>query len=153
MCAKVDVDDFASLSVLRWCLFKDGDRRYAYRFVTGLDGRRERRWMHRDILGVAPNPLLEVDHIDGDGLNNQRLNLRWTTKSYNQQNRRLSGGTSRLRGVRFKPNGRPWVAQIKHNGKLFHIGRYETETDAAVAYDTKAKELFGEHARTNFESC
>lgn len=109
--------------------------------------------MHRMIMN-PPEEML-IDHIDGDGLNNRRSNLRVCTHQQNMANQRLlSRNTSGYKGVYYggKPSGnskRPWCAKISDNNKSMHLGRYESREEAAQAYDSKALELYGEYAATN----
>lgn len=98
-----------------------------------------------------------IDHIDGNGLNNQKHNLRVATKQENAQNQRkcITTKTSIYKGVYLTKNiikGKTytrWYAQIGHNKKRIHIGSFKNETDAAKAYNQKALELFGEFAHLN----
>jgi len=104
--------------------------------------------MHRAILNAPPR--MDVDHINGNGLNNTRENLRLCTRSQNMMNQRLKGGTSRFRGVSWLKGGAKWHAQVRANGKRLHLGLFTDETEAAMAYDAAARELFGDFARLNF---
>jgi frataxin-like iron-binding protein CyaY len=104
--------------------------------------------MHRLILSVEDH----IDHIDGNGLNNQKLNLRVATYSQNAMNRRKKSHTSsRFKGVHFDSNTGKWRAQIQYKGKTFHMGSFDSEEEAATKYDLAAIDLFGEFARTNFD--
>lgn len=103
--------------------------------------------MHRLLMGF---PKGEVDHEDGDGLNNRRSNLRVATRRQNACNRRKADGTiSRFKGVSLTATGK-WRAYIAPDGKQRHLGHFIDERDAARAYDEAAIELWGEFARTNF---
>jgi hypothetical protein len=94
-----------------------------------------------------------TDHIDHDGLNNQRSNLRPATRSQNGANRRpVLGHSSQYKGVRWYPPRSNWCARIRCQGKLYHLGYFADEADAARAYDTAAREMFGEYASPNFPS-
>ncbi len=99
--------------------------------------------MHRLIMGIAC-PM--VDHIDGDGLNNQRSNLRIADPCGNAANRPSYIGRD-FKGI--VPCGKKWVAAIKHFGVRHHLGSFETKEEAARAYDLAATEIYGEFARLN----
>ena len=105
--------------------------------------------MHREILGLKPEDP-DVDHWDGDGLNNRRGNLRPCTKAQNCCNRGVSkNNLSGYKGVR--RSGTKWTARIRFKRKLKYLGIFPTAHDAASAYDDAAIELFGEFAWTNFK--
>jgi len=109
--------------------------------------------MHKELLGYKEG--FEIDHRDGDGLNNCRKNLRHATKSQNQGNAKMrSDNTSGYKGVSFEPQtrGKKWKAYIQHEGKRFTLGRHATAECAAMAYDAAAIRLFGEFAKINFPS-
>lgn len=94
-------------------------------------------------------PSDEIDHINGDRQDNRPLNLRVASRSLNCANRAPSGsGTSIYKGV--SRSGKRWMAQIKVKQKRLILGRYDSEVDAAKAYDMAAKVHFGEFARINF---
>jgi hypothetical protein len=102
---------------------------------------------------------MEVDHIDNNKLNNQKSNLRLATHHQNQFNSNLQrNNTSGYIGVVYHKNYKKnkiskmshWHARIKFNSKHISLGYYQTPEEAAKAYDKKAKELFGEFAKTNF---
>lgn len=104
--------------------------------------------MHQVILKLkAP---LEVDHRDGDGLNNTRSNLRPATRRENQGNSKKRTGTSKFKGVSYSSANAKWRSQIRVNGKNTFLGFYASETEAATAYDAEARTCFGEFAATNF---
>lgn len=109
-------------------------------------------YMHRLVMG---NPKGNIDHIDRNGLNNCRANLRICTQSQNGGNqavRKKPGKTSRFKGVYWKPamRERKWCAQIMKSRKHIYLGAFHDEEDAAHAYDYAAVKLFGQFARTNF---
>lgn len=106
-------------------------------------------FMHEAILGKKEGK--EIDHIDGNPLNNCRANLRHCTHSQNMQHQlHQKGRSSKYRGVSWSPRGRRWQASIGHHRKLFWLGYFDTEKEAAEVYDVKATKLFGEFARLNF---
>jgi len=98
-----------------------------------------------------PNPenKKQVDHIDRNKLNNHISNLRWATKSENQANR--SNVTRNYKGIycKNKCKRKKWVAQIRLNRKAYYLGTFKSEIEAALAYNKKAKEFFGEFALIN----
>ena len=99
---------------------------------------------------MRPPDGMVVDHIDSDGLNNQRYNLRVCTNAQNVQNQRIMrGGTSRFKGVCWDMVNKKWRAKLGMNGKTFELGRFKVEADAASAYDDAAEKYFGEFAYTN----
>ncbi len=151
--AIIDEGDWPLVEPHSWCALKGWQTWYA---VTWID--RRCVLMHRLLLG-APKGL-EVDHVDGDGLNNRRGNLRLVTKNQQQQNRPaqrrfkysvfkgVHGGfwkNGHGNGVRWK-----WYAQIRVGGR--NLRRYcASELDAARTYDAMARQHFGEFAKVNFE--
>lgn len=107
--------------------------------------------VHRIILErmvgypLSPNEL--TDHINGDGLDNRRSNLRLATPAQNPRNRKLqSNNTSGYRGVSLQPNGK-WRARIKLNGKFIYLGTHATPEQAHEAYKVAAIKYHGEFAR------
>lgn len=141
--AYVSNRDFAYLSNFKWQAKRDKNKWYAVR--SDPSGRTVR--MHREILGLLDSSL-EGDHRDGNGLNNQRRNLREATRSQNAHNTKSSGGSaSGLKGV-YPKNGK-WEAKIKSGQKLIFLGMFENKLDAALAYDRAARKHFGKFARTN----
>jgi hypothetical protein len=148
----LDEDDYERLKGYRYRKVSGG---YAMRTIYA-GGKETGRLLHRDILDVPEG--MEVDHKDGDPLNNTKANLRVCTRSQNHANRkkpaRRQGKTSRYRGVFFNRQPvtakRPWWATIGKDRKQRYIGAFATEDEAARAYDRKALELFGEFASLNF---
>lgn len=137
--AQIDEIDAALVLPRRWF----GDYRYAF---TTSDGRRVA--MHRLIL--APTQGLLVDHINGDGLDNRRANLRLCTPAQNRANCRPPYSRRHaLRGVQAAGRGR-YRAAIGNGGRFRQLGTFDTAEEAALAYDAAAREAFGEFARLNF---
>ena len=142
--ALVDDEDFENLNQYRWSANKHRNAFYAVRYIS-VDGKEASRYMHVEIMGKKG-----IDHIDHNGLNNQRSNLRFCTLRQNQMNRQKQENASSIyKGVHlYKPNGK-WQARIKINGKNASLGSFALETDAALAYNAKAIELFCEFACLN----
>ena len=105
--------------------------------------------LHREIM--QPPHGVMIDHIDGNGLDCRRANMRLASKAENQRNsRRPSNNTSGYKGVCWYKPLRKWKASIKHDGKTMHIGYFDDLEAAAHAYDDAARKYHGEFARTNF---
>ena len=95
-------------------------------------------------------PKDQIDHINGDRTDNRIVNLREATGSENQGNRKIhEGGTSKYKGVSWKKQYSKWVAKIVVNHKNIHLGYYDNEEKAALAYNKAALEYFGEFAKIN----
>ena len=144
----VDNEDFKCLNHYKWFVIRDRNTYYACRMIY-VNGKRRRLLMHRDIL-KTPHGFIS-DHIDGNGLNNQRSNLRVCTIQQNSMNVKRSRGTSQYKGVRWHKRDKKWRAQIGFNNKVLYIGDFKDEIDAALAYDKMAHELHGEFANLNFK--
>jgi hypothetical protein len=106
-------------------------------------------YLHRFILGARPHE--HVDHINGNGLDNRRENLRICTNAENRRNMRLQRGVSQFKGVArdLRQPGRPWVAYINYDGRKINLGAYESEVDAARAYNAAAIKYHGQFASLN----
>jgi hypothetical protein len=144
--AVIDAADAPLVGQYNWCAEVQSRAVYARR--TDRSGVKQRSvLMHRVLMG-APNGL-EVDHIDGNGLNNRRDNLRTATKAQNVRNQRTrSDNTSGLKGVSWDGRNSKWKAQIKFNGKRHHLGRHNTPEQAYAAYCAASSRLHGEFGRT-----
>jgi hypothetical protein len=154
--ALVDEDDYDGVvSMGKW----SEENGYAVRQIRvgGRKGPARRIWMHRFVLGVSePYPAVEVDHVNHDGLDNRKVNLRKVTKIGNQRGRTRNANkrSSSYNGVFYDPSPRgkkPWRVKIRVGGILKSSGRYATQEEAAKVYDERASELFGEHAKLNLK--
>lgn len=108
---------------------------------------------HRFILGLTDKSKV-VDHADGNGLNNQRSNLRICSNSENVRNRRVDTdqtkkSTSKYKGVYWNKRSAKWHARITYDNRKIHLGLHENENEAAKAYNDAAVKYFGEFARLN----
>lgn len=137
--ALIDDDKLEAVSQYSWWLDKDG---YA---LTVKDGKRI--LMHHIVYGSK----VMLDHKDGNKLNNTLDNLRPCNKQTNAMNQKkwAKKTSSKYKGVSlFKKTGR-FMAYIKKDGKRMYLGYYDTEEEAALAYNNKATEIFGEFANLN----
>jgi hypothetical protein len=145
---RVSQIDYAFLSQWGWHAESTRGCHYALRRDTIAEGHKFHR-MHRIIAARMGLDLSHfIDHIDGDGLNNTRLNLRASTNAQNLQNRgKQRNNTSGIKGVcRDKTNSK-WLAQIWCGGTKHYLGRFDTKEEAAEAYRKAAKKLHKEFAK------
>lgn len=147
--AIVDAADYEWLSSFKWHAHQPKPGLfYAQRNQPLGNGKYRMVRMHREILN-APNEL-DVDHIDGDGLNNTRRNIRVCSGIQNRRNSRGNRNTvSGYKGVNFDSRYNKWHARIEVNNKRIHLGYFSTPEDAARAYDVAALKYHGEFARLN----
>jgi len=147
--ALVDDGDYAYLMQWKWYAHWDTNTFYAVRKSpkTGPGDSRQLIRMHREILKAGKGQM--VDHMDGNGLDNRRQNIRFCSHSQNNYNYANYPHSSKYKGVSWKTARGKWYAGIRHEGKHIFIGLYVNEDEAGRAYDKKAKELFGEFARLN----
>jgi len=144
--AQIDVDDLDKVAGYNWFAVVQSHGAYAVRRVSGVKGRGSKVSMHRTILQVGENE--QVDHIDLDGLNNCKSNLRIATPMQNTWNRRRSAAnTSGLKGVCWNKASKKWQSQIKVCGKSRYLGLFETAEAAHSAYCKAANQHYGEYAR------
>jgi hypothetical protein len=146
----LDVEDYYRYAGFKWCIGGDKGKFYAIRgqMISPADSKIVR--LHRLIMN-APEGLL-VDHKNNNTLDNRMANLRLATHAQNMQNRgkRRTKATSQYIGVSFDRSHGKWRAQIKYQGKYINLGRFDSEIEAAKAYDAAARKYHGEFARLNF---
>lgn len=141
--ALVDDEDFERLNKYKWRVHHTRGLYYAQRAeITGSRNKGKSVFMHRDILKLT-DPKIIADHIDHDGLNNQKSNLRTCTHAQNQQNSKKHKGLSRFKGVTYSKRDRRWIANIRVDGINKCLGYFVIEEDAAKAYADAAKKHFG----------
>jgi hypothetical protein len=150
--ALVDDADFEALTVFKWQAHRGphDSTWYAVRAAV-VAGRETKLRMHRVIAGAADG--IQVDHRNGNGVDNQRHNLRLATGSQNQQHRVRATRpqmASKFKGLSWE-QGR-WRARILAEGRRIHLGAFASEIEAAKAYDAAALKYFGEFAAPNFTS-
>lgn len=104
--------------------------------------------MHRQIMEAPAG--LEVDHINGDRLDNRRSNLRLATRKQNSRNTKPRG-ISKYKGLNWRPERSKWLVRITTDEKRLHVGYFTDEMEAAKAYDKHAIKYHGDYARLNFK--
>jgi len=146
MFAIVDDEDYDHINSFRWFAHKERHGiYYAYRNASIKNSYTR---MHRMILRARSN--FEIDHINGNGLDNRRCNIRLCSHAENLRNQTRIHGKSKYKGVWWDKNNNKWSCGLTFNYKQIWIGRFISEIEAAKAYDNKAKELFGDFAYLNF---
>jgi len=139
--AEIDIEDFIVVRKFIWVAQKSGNNVYARASGGGI-------YMHRLIMNPLKNEC--IDHIDFNGLNNKKENLRICTRQENCQYSRPSKKTSNYSGVSWNRNTLKWRAVISLNGKQIHLGLFTNEIDAAFSFDAAAIKYFRKFANTNF---
>lgn len=144
MVALIDDPDWPLVSRYKWRAKKSKQTFYAIAHDYS-SGRDHSLRMHRLILGLT-DPKEQGDHRDGNGLNNQRHNLRTASHSQNQWNTRRSTARSGFKGVFWDKRKKKWWARVGVHG---FVGYFDDPRAAAEAYDAAALAKFGEFAATN----
>ena len=136
---EIDDEDYLLVSSRAWWYQRNGY------IVTEISQRTV--LLHRLLMNTPEG--FETDHINGNKLDNRKSNLRICTRSQNQHNQKPRTGSSKYKGVCWYKPVEKWLAQIRSSGKKKHIGLFSDEKEAALAYNSVARELFGEYARLN----
>jgi hypothetical protein len=150
--AIVDDEDYEYLNQWKWFIVKSRNTYYARRNIKDKNGKILVLNMHRVIMNASK--LMQVDHFDHNGLNNQKHNLKLCTNSENQMNRE-GWGKKRYKGVSVKISyykGKEYAqirARITVSGKNIHLGNFNTEAEAALAYNNAALKYHKQFARLN----
>lgn len=145
--ALVDDADFEELSKSEWsAAVMPSGHVYARRAKQRPSGTWTSEFMHRVLMDAQPGQL--VDHENGDGLDNQRRNLRFATATQNVANRHRATGKSGVRGVFLdvRKLARPWRAYINVKTKRNHLGWFATKDEAVSARKSAALSMHGEFA-------
>lgn len=151
--AIVDDEDFEWINSYRWHLRGNAKRNPNKMYAVHQpysNGKKTRQVaMHRLVMGIK-DQLIVVDHIDHNGLNNQKANLRICSPAENTRNSRPSNGrSSRFKGVNFHKQTQKWCARITSDSKTIFVGLLESEEDAARHYNAAAVKYHGEFACLN----
>ena len=145
-----DKENYEKVKLYKWGLrkaHKQGYPNYVYT-VNKISG--ENIYLHHFIMNSNQQEIM-IDHIDSDGLNNCKNNLRFCSNSENHMNKtkNFKGNQSGFKGVVFHPKTGKWQAQTHINGKQTYLGIYNTPEEAAKAYNIAVKEHYGEFAKLN----
>jgi hypothetical protein len=159
----IDTEDWDKVKEYRWSIKGSSTQTYPYAITFILhpggghreykDGYRRRRYVgllfHHLIIGKPPKGMV-VDHVQHDGLDNRKENLRIVTFQQNHWNRKgQRNSSSNYKGVSLQKTSKKWMSQLWTNGKRIYIGSFSCEHEAALAYNKKAVELWGESALLN----
>ena len=152
--AIVDPADYHHLAAFKWrlCRTKGKNVLYAERSIRLPTGRYSRILMHRQLIKDKLPANLVIDHINGDGLDNRRANLRLATVAQNAWNSKKRNPRSGYKGVCYAKDKRLWRAAIVCNRKRIHLGYFKSKSAAAHAYDAAAIKYHKDFAVTNFKS-
>ena len=142
--AIVDPERYEELAKHKWFAVRNDGRFYAVRSAKNKNVK-----MHHVIIGTEEGKV--IDHINSNGLDNRKANVRFATSQQNSWNQRKQRGnsSSKYKGVSWEKKRKEWRARITFKGRVVHLGRFDTEEEAAMAYDGKAREFFGEFAWLN----
>jgi hypothetical protein len=145
--ALVDDEDYERCMQYKWCaVYSHRDTYYAKR---ALPLTRVMQPLASFIMCVSKGVI--IDHIDNDGLNAQKHNLRVATQTENKRNARKRANTSsQYKGVSWSKRNKKWRAYVRYKHTQIYLGYFVNEIDAALAYDDAARKYYGEFARTNF---
>lgn len=147
--AIVDDDDEGYVSQFTWYGLAKETTYYACRRGS-IHGNKPNTsiFLHRELMNVLETPNIEVDHIDNNGLNCVRSNMRLATRSQNARNNNVRRGKTGYIGVR-KRNSL-YIAYAHVDGKYTYVGTFSTDVEAAQARDQYVIERYGEFNRLNF---
>lgn len=147
--ALVDDDDYDVLKDYQWHVVPSRKTFYASRTGIKRFGEKATVNMHRQILRLEDKNI-QADHIDGNGLNNQKYNLRVCNHRQNQHNSlKRDGCSSKYKGVSWNKNANKWKVSFGPSENRSCIGYYDSEVEAALVYNCVASFAYGEYAKLN----
>ena len=145
----VDNDDYLKLAVKRWCSVVDN--RNPNKVKVRPFRREGKKGIYLSIEIMDPPKGKQVDHINGNTLDNRKSNLRICTSAENQHNKgKMENNTTGYKGVSFDKRDGFYYSRIKNNGKRISLGRFKNSINAALIYDEMAVKLHGKFAKLNF---
>jgi len=148
--AIVDDEDFKELNRHKWCANKFGHSFYACRGMYDPKTQKTKTiLMHRVILDAPTGTI--CDHVNRNGLDNRKTNLRFCTKEQNSHNSKINiKNKSGYKGVSWDKNRKKWVVRMKINGFYKFIGRFTDKEKAIGAYHSRARKNHGEFFIDNY---
>ncbi len=149
--ALVDPEDYSRLAKYKWHLAKSPTSLYAARWKRlPAKNSRVKIWMHHQVIHIPAHMV--CNHINHNGLDNRKANLRPATVSQNLCNRpkKRTKARSKYKGLEWDKKQRKWKARIQYNSKKFYLGTFKNENAAAQAYDAAAKKYHKDFATFNF---
>lgn len=142
-----DDEDHGKILKHTWGISKYGNNFYA-KTMIGEKNKQKILYLHRFILNAKYGDI--IDHKDNNTLNNKKSNIRFCSHQNNMMNRKPEkNSSSKFKGIYYNKNSNLWHSQIYKNFKKIHLGYFENEIDAALAYNGAAKYLFGKYAYLN----
>ena len=143
-----DDRDWAAATLISWYAVEQRGRWYVLAHDPGKPSGAAKLRFHRFVLDAKPGQ--GVDHVNGEGLDNRRANLRLCGDALNQQNTGPRGGGSQYKCVAWSAAKRKWQVALRFGGRGHFVGYFDGEEAAARAYDAAILPLAGEYARPNF---
>lgn len=147
--AVIDDKDYVYVEPFKWCAMPNGTTWYAITNVRCPDGKQRQVRMHRLLMGVKRRDGMEVDHVNHNGLDNRRNNLRVCTHQQNMCNGKAKRGKSRFRGLSWDASRQWWRVSLRVYGRDRYVGIYKDEMQAALGYDLAALRTHKEYACCN----